>query len=61
MSEVSIEEAERNLEVLLVRAEQGERIIITRNGRPVARLGPVPPVPKDPFEDFYNPSAQPEA
>jgi antitoxin (DNA-binding transcriptional repressor) of toxin-antitoxin stability system len=50
MCEMSIEEAERHLEVLAAHAEKGERIVITRDGRAVAHLGP-PPLPKDTFEE----------
>ena len=41
MSEVSAYEAKTHLSQLLERARQGERIVITRHGRPVARLVPV--------------------
>jgi prevent-host-death family protein len=34
-------EAKNTLGSLLDRVEQGEEIVITRHGRPVARLGPV--------------------
>ena len=51
--EVPIEEAEADLDALVARAEQGEWIVLTRDGVPVASLGPVPPVPEDPFKDFY--------
>jgi prevent-host-death family protein len=51
--EVPIDEAEADLEALIARAEQGEQIILTRDGFPVAHLGPVPPLPEDPFKDFY--------
>ena len=36
-------EAARDLDRLLDRAEQGERLVVTRDGRPVARLVPCPP------------------
>jgi len=38
---VPITEARARLSALLARAEAGERIIITRHGKPVACLGPV--------------------
>jgi prevent-host-death family protein len=38
MSEVGSFEAKNRLSELLVRAEQGEEIIITKHGRPVAKL-----------------------
>ena len=40
MKRVSIREARDRLSALARRAESGERILITRNGRPVAELGP---------------------
>ena len=40
MSEVSAYEAKTHLSQLLERARQGERIVITRHGTPVAELGP---------------------
>jgi prevent-host-death family protein len=51
--EVPIADAEADLEALVARAEQGEQIILTRDGVPIARLGPVSPLPEDPFKDFY--------
>lgn len=41
-AEVSIAEAKARFAVLVARAEAGEQIIVTRHGRPVARLGPLP-------------------
>lgn len=38
---VKAAEAKAGLSELLRRAELGEEIIVTRNGEPVARLGPV--------------------
>ena len=40
MKHVSIKEAKDRLPALARRAEAGERIVITRNGKPVAELGP---------------------
>ena len=40
MSEISAYEAKTHLSQLLERARQGERIVITRHGTPVAELGP---------------------
>ncbi len=40
MIEVGAFEAKNKLSALLDRVEQGEEIIITRHGRPVARLVP---------------------
>jgi prevent-host-death family protein len=42
MSEVSIAEAKAKFAALVSRAEAGEEIVVTRNGRPVACLGPLP-------------------
>lgn len=38
--EISYSEARRSLAELLERAARGERITITRHGKPVAELGP---------------------
>jgi prevent-host-death family protein len=37
---VSVSEMARNVAALVRRAEDGEEIVITRDGRPVASLGP---------------------
>jgi prevent-host-death family protein len=42
MTEVSIAEAKAKFAALVARAETGEQIVVTRNGRPVACLGPLP-------------------
>ena len=39
---MSIAEAKAKFAALVARAEEGERIVVTRNGRPVACLGPLP-------------------
>jgi prevent-host-death family protein len=41
-TEVSIAKAKAEFAALVARAEGGERIVVTRNGRPVACLGPLP-------------------
>ena len=41
MTEVSIAEAKAKFAALVSRAEAGEQIVVTRNGRPVACLGPL--------------------
>lgn len=52
---VNVHAAKTRLSQLLARAERGERIIIARNGKPVAQLGPAPrakrvaPSPDDPL------------
>ena len=40
--QVSIAQAKAQFASLVSRAEAGETIVVTRNGRPVARLGPLP-------------------
>jgi len=45
MHEVGTFEAKNKLSALLDRVEQGEEVVITRKGRPVAKLVPVKPVP----------------
>jgi prevent-host-death family protein len=40
---VTVGEAKAGLSDLLRRAEAGEEIIVTRNGDPVAQLGPIRP------------------
>ena len=42
MAEIGAYEAKTHLSTLLTRVESGETITITRRGRPVARLVPVP-------------------
>jgi len=41
-AEVSIAKAKAGFAALVARAEAGEQIVVTRNGRPVACLGPLP-------------------
>lgn len=41
-TEVSIARAKAGFAALVARAEAGEQIVVTRNGRPVACLGPLP-------------------
>jgi prevent-host-death family protein len=43
MREVGAFEAKNRLGALLDRAERGEEIVITRRGKPVAKLGPAGP------------------
>lgn len=51
MSTVSVAEAKAHLSELLSRIEAGEEVVITRRGRPVARLTAVP-APKRPVESL---------
>jgi prevent-host-death family protein len=46
METISVAEAKAHLSDLLVRIEQGEEIIITRRGKPIARLSPLRPAKK---------------
>jgi prevent-host-death family protein len=39
---INIHAAKTRLSQLVSRAEKGERIILARNGKPVAQLGPAP-------------------
>lgn len=39
---VNVHAAKTQLSRLVARAERGERIMIARNGKPVAQLGPAP-------------------
>jgi prevent-host-death family protein len=41
MSGVTVAEAKAGLSELLRRAELGEEIIVTRNGEPIAKIGPL--------------------
>lgn len=43
MDAVSIYDAKTHLSRLVARAEHGEETVITRHGRPVARIVPMPP------------------
>lgn len=45
MSEINVYQAKTQLSRLLDRAAGGEEILITRHGRPVARLGPIRETP----------------
>lgn len=42
MPTVNVYEAKSSLSRLIAAAEAGETIVIARNGKPVAQLGPVP-------------------
>ena len=41
MAEIGMHEAKTKLSQLVERAEQGEEIVITRNGKPAVRLAPI--------------------
>ena len=65
---VNIHEAKTNLSRLLTLVEEGEEIIIARNGTPVARLQPYDPPPTRRFgfldislpDDFFEPMTEEE-
>jgi prevent-host-death family protein len=42
MREMTVREANQNFSQVIAAAERGETIIITKNGRPVARIAPQP-------------------
>ncbi len=46
--DVSIAEAENKLPELIRAMESGEKVIITRDGKPVAQLAPAEPEPEPP-------------
>jgi prevent-host-death family protein len=46
MGQVNIHEAKTHFSKLLARVSEGEEIVIARNGKPVARLVPIPPEPE---------------
>jgi prevent-host-death family protein len=46
MGEHSVAEAKNNLSELIDRALEGEGVVITRHGRPVVELRPIPPAVK---------------
>ena len=45
--DVSIAEAKNRLSELVRAVEGGDRVVITRHGKPVARLAPAPPARRD--------------
>lgn len=50
---MSVREARANFAAALEAAERGERVTITKNGKPVAELGP-PPAAEAPAEGFWE-------
>jgi prevent-host-death family protein len=46
---VNVHAAKTHLSQLVARAELGERIIIARDGKPVAQLGPAPKMKRTPL------------
>lgn len=45
MTEVGMHEAKTKLSQLVERAERGEEIVITRNGKPAVKLAPIAAAP----------------
>ena len=52
MPQVSIAEAKARFAQLVARAEAGERIVITRHGKPVAQVSAVPTAVAIPYGDL---------
>jgi prevent-host-death family protein len=52
VAEISVARAKAEFAALVSRAETGERIIVTRNGKPVACLGPAPAAVPFPYGDM---------
>lgn len=46
MKVVNVHEAKSTLSSLLAEVEEGEEIVIARNGKPIAKLSRVEPVPR---------------
>jgi prevent-host-death family protein len=46
MKTVSIHEAKTTLSALLAEVEEGEQVVIARNGKPIARLTRIEPTPR---------------
>jgi prevent-host-death family protein len=42
MREITVREADQNFSQVIAAAERGETIIVTKNGRPVAKITPQP-------------------
>jgi prevent-host-death family protein len=49
--DVSIADAHARLPQLIAAVEAGERVVITRDGKPVAELAPAPRAPRQPEFD----------
>lgn len=58
MAEISAYEAKTHFSQLLARAEKGERIVITKHGRPVAELVSVGRKPARSFDDVLRSVAE---
>ena len=42
MREITVREANQNFSQVIAAAERGETVIVTKNGRPVAKIAPQP-------------------
>ena len=68
MAEVNVHDAKTHLSRLLARVEDGEEIVISRAGKPVAALVPVAPVTRRHFgqlpltvpDEFFAPLSNEE-
>jgi prevent-host-death family protein len=54
MKRISLLEFRTHTERILAQIERGERIILTRRGKPVARLEPIVEVVVDADDPFYS-------
>jgi len=54
MKEVSMLDLRRNTEAIIAQVQKGERLILTRRGKPVARLEPIRDEPVDASDPFYS-------
>ncbi len=70
MESIGVRELRNNVATVLRRAADGERIVVTVNGEPVAQLGPIEPTGVPTLEDLvatglveppHRPDAEPAA
>jgi prevent-host-death family protein len=54
MKRISITDLRRNAKRFIKRIEKGERFILTRRGKPMARLEPIIDKTKDVDDPFYS-------
>ena len=45
MASVSVSELQSNLDHYLSLVQQGEEVVVSNDGRPIARINPIPPMP----------------
>ena len=53
MKTVSMLDFRLHAEKIIAQVQKGQRIILTRRGKPVARLEPISPEPDDADDPFY--------